>query len=324
MHVFVTGGSGLTGPAVVSHLIAAGHSVTGLARSDASAARLTALGARPHRGSLEDLDSLRGGARQTDGVVHMAFGGSFDAPEDLARRDRSAIDALGQALVGTGKPLVVTSGTFVMPTGKESLEQDEPDPESVAHFRIPGEQACLAYADRGVRSSVVRLAPTVHGPGDYGFVPLMIEAARKARFSAYVGDGANRWPAVHRSDAASLFRLALEKAPAGSALHGAAENLTLKSVAEKIGAKLGFPCGSSPTTRPPNTSATRSSPPCTPPTRRLRVRAPAGCWPGPRPTRVCWKTSKAATTSPLPPVRRQTAGHSRARTADSPQGTSPS
>ncbi|MEW5351088.1 SDR family oxidoreductase [Streptomyces sp. 16-176A] len=241
MHVFVTGGSGLTGPAVVSHLIAAGHSVTGLARSDASAARLMALGAKPHRGSLEDLDSLRGGARQADGVVHMAFGGSFDAPEDLARRDRAAIDALGQALAGTGKPLVVTSGTFVMPTGKESLEQDEPDPESVAHFRIPGEQACLAYADRGVRSSVVRLAPTVHGPGDYGFVPLMIEAARKAGFSAYVGDGANRWPAVHRLDAASLFRLALEKAPAGSALHGAAENLTLKSVVEKIGAKLGLP-----------------------------------------------------------------------------------
>jgi len=241
MHVFVTGGSGLTGPAVVSHLIDSGHTVTGLARSDAAAERLEGLGAHVHRGSLDDHDSLRGGAQLADGVLHMAFGGSFDDPEGLARRDSTAIDALGQGLVGTGKPLVITSGTFAMRAGRESLETDPADPKSLAYFRIPGEQACLAFADRGVRASVVRLAPTVHGPGDYGFIPMMIEAARKAGFSAHVGDGANRWPAVHRYDAASLFRLALEKAPAGSALHGAAENLTLKSIAETIGARLGLP-----------------------------------------------------------------------------------
>jgi nucleoside-diphosphate-sugar epimerase len=171
----------------------------------------------------------------------MAFGGSFDDPEGLARRDATAIDALGETLAGSGKPLVVTSGTLVMRAGRESRETDAPDPASLASFRIPGEQACLSFAGKGVRASVVRLAPTVHGPGDYGFVPVMIEAARRAGFSAYVGDGANRWPAVHREDAASLFRLALEKAPAGSAAHGAAENVTLKAIAETIGARLGVP-----------------------------------------------------------------------------------
>ena len=241
MHLFVTGGSGLTGPAVVSALIEAGHTVTGLARSDASAQRLETLGAAVHRGSLTDLDSLRDGARESDGVVHMAFGGSFADPEGLARQDSAAIDALGRGLVGTGRPLVITSGTFVMRAGHESLETDEPDAASTAYFRIRGEQTCLSYADRGVRASVVRLAPTVHGPGDFGFIPVMIESARKAGFSAYVGDGANRWPAVHRFDAASLFRLAVEKAPAGSALHGAAENVTLKAIAETIGAQLGLP-----------------------------------------------------------------------------------
>ncbi|SEN93629.1 SDR family oxidoreductase [Actinacidiphila rubida] len=241
MHVFVTGGSGLTGPSVVAHLIDAGHTVTGLARSDAAAARLTGLGAAVHRGSLDDLDSLRRGAQRADGVVHMAFGGSFDDPEGLARRDSAAIDALGHGLAGTGKPLVVTSGTFVMAAGRESLESDTPDPASVASFRIPGEQVCLSYAARGVRSSVVRLAPTVHGPGDYGFIPMMIESARTSGFSGYVGEGANRWPAVHRLDAAALFRLALEQAPAGTALHGVAENVTLRSVAERIGAGLGLP-----------------------------------------------------------------------------------
>ncbi|MBY8878969.1 SDR family oxidoreductase [Actinacidiphila acidipaludis] len=241
MHLFVTGGSGLTGPAVVTELIEAGHTVTGLARSDASAQRLEALGAAAHRGSLTDLDSLTDGARRADGVLHLAFGGSFDDPEGLARQDSAAVDALGQGLVGTGKPLVVTSGTFVMRAGRESVETDAPDEDSLAYFRIPGERVCLSYASQGVRSSVVRLAPTVHGPGDYGFIPVMIEAARKAGFAAYVGDGTNRWPAVHRFDAASLFRLAVEQAPAGSALHGAAENVPLKAVAETIGAELGLP-----------------------------------------------------------------------------------
>lgn len=245
MHIFVTGGSGLTGPAVVAELIAAGHTVTGLARSDRAAARLLGLGADTLRGSLEDLDSLREGARAADGVIHMAFGGSFSDPEDLIRRDRTAIDALGQALVGSGKPFVSTSGTFVMAAGQVSNEQDPPDPGSLASFRVPGEQTCLAFAGQEVRSSVVRLAPTVHGPADYGFIPFLIAAARRTRVSAYIGDGANRWPAIHRLDAASLFRLAIEKAPAGSALHGVGESaVTFQTIAHHIGRNLGIPTAS--------------------------------------------------------------------------------
>ncbi|MDT7803090.1 MAG: hypothetical protein QOI78_6523 [Actinomycetota bacterium] len=241
MHVFVTGGSGLTGPAIVTELISAGHSVTGLARSDASAARLEALGAIPHRGSLDDLGSLRSGAEAADGVLHMAFGGDFADPDDMMRRDRTAIETLGQALAGSGKPFVSTSGTLVMPAGRESTERDEPDATGRAAFRIPGERACLGFAERGVRSSVVRLAPTVHGPGDHGFIGMFVDTARKTGVSAYVGDGGNRWPAVHRRDAAVLFRLALEQAPAGSVLHGAAENVVFRSIAETVARGLGLP-----------------------------------------------------------------------------------
>ena len=169
MHVFVTGGSGLTGPAVVTEILAAGHAVTGLARSDAAAARLESLGATPHRGSLEDLGSLRSGAAGADGVLHMAYGGDFADPDSMMRRDTTAIETLGRVLEHSGKPLVITSGTLVMPAGRESTEQDEPDPAGIAPFRIAGEWACLGFAPWGVRASVVRLAPTVHGPGDYGF-----------------------------------------------------------------------------------------------------------------------------------------------------------
>ncbi|MFB4303112.1 SDR family oxidoreductase [Actinomadura sp. NTSP31] len=242
MQVFVTGGSGLTGPAVVAELIAAGHTVTGLARSDAAAARLESLGAAPHRGSLDDLGSLRAGAEAAEGVLHMAFGGDFADPDDMMRRDRNAIETLGRVLEGSGRPFVSTSGTLVMPAGREGTEADEPDADGLAGFRIPGERACLDFAGRGVRASVVRLAPTVHGPGDYGFIGMLVATARKTGMSAYVGDGANRWPAVHRLDAAVLFRLALEKAPAGSVLHGAAESgVTMKSIAETIARGLGLP-----------------------------------------------------------------------------------
>jgi nucleoside-diphosphate-sugar epimerase len=245
MHVFVTGGTGQTGPAIVSELVGFGHRVTGLARSDASAARLEALGATPLRGSVDDLDRLKAGASRADGVVHMAFGGDYADPDALIRRDCAAIEALGEALAGSGKPFVSTSGTLVTRAGRVSSEQDAPDPDSVAAFRIPGEQACLGFASRGVRASVVRLAPTVHGPGDYGFIPALIAAARRAGLSAYIGDGANRWPAVHRFDAASLFRLALEKAPAGSVLHGVGESaVTIKSIAERVAQILGIPTAS--------------------------------------------------------------------------------
>lgn len=242
MHVFVTGGSGQTGPAVVAELITAGHTVTGLARSDAAAARLESLGATPHRGSLDDLDSLRRGAETADGVLHMAYGGDFSDLGDMMRRDRSAIETLGRPLEHSGKPLVVTSGTLVMPAGRETTEKDEPDAAGIAAFRIAGERACLGFATRGVRASVVRLAPTVHGPEDHGFIPMLIATARKTGVSAYIGDGTNRWPAVHRLDAAVLFRLAVEKAPAGSVLHGVAESgVTLKSIAETIARGLDLP-----------------------------------------------------------------------------------
>ncbi|WP_197696555.1 NAD-dependent epimerase/dehydratase family protein [Nocardia terpenica] len=213
MHVFVTGGSGLTGPAVVAELIAAGHTVTGRARSEVAAARLESLGATPHRGSLDDLDSLRAGAEAADGVLHMAFGDDFADPDGMMRRDRTAIETLGRVLRDSGKPFVGTSGTLVMPAGRESAETDEPDPAGIGGFRIAGERACLDFAAQGVRASVVRLAPTVHGPGDYGFIGVLVATARKTGRSAYIGDGANRWPAVHRLDAATLFHLALEKAP---------------------------------------------------------------------------------------------------------------
>ncbi|MFF4341467.1 SDR family oxidoreductase [Kitasatospora sp. NPDC001540] len=245
MHVFVTGGSGQTGPAVVAELVAAGHTVTALARSDAAAARLASLGAAPHRGSLDDLDRLRSGAEAADAVLHMAFGGDFSDLDDMRRRDRTAIQALGRPLEGTGKPFVSTSGTLVLPAGREATEEDEPDASGLAAFRIAGERACLDFAARGVRASVVRLAPTVHGPADHGFVPMLVATARKTGVSAYVGDGGNRWPAVHRLDAAVLFRLALEQAPAGSVLHGVAESgVTFRSIAETIARGLGLPTAS--------------------------------------------------------------------------------
>lgn len=242
MDVFVTGGTGQTGPAIVAELIRSGHAVTGLARSDAAAARLEALGAAPWRGSMEDLDRLAAGAAQTDGVVHMANGGDFSDPAGMTRREVAAIRALGEALVGTGKPLVTTSGTLVMPAGRVSTEQDTPDAGSIAALRIPGEKACLGFAERGVRAVVVRLAPTVHGPQDHGFVPMLVAAARATGVSAYVGDGSNRWPAVHRADAAELYRLALETAPAASVVHGVGEStIAFKDIAQKIGDRLSVP-----------------------------------------------------------------------------------
>lgn len=245
MHVFVTGGSGQTGPAVVTELIAAGHTVTGLARSDESAAKLAKLGAAVLNGSLDDLDTLRHGAAAADGVLHMGYGGDFAKPEEMMRRDTNAINAFGQVLAGSGKPLIITSGTLVLPPGRESDETDEPLPDGIAGYRVAGERACLAFADRGVRAIVVRLAPTVHGPDDHGFIPMLIATARETGVSAYVGDGANRWPAVHRQDAAVLFRLALEKAPAGSVLHGAAETgIPFTDIAATIGQGLGLPTAS--------------------------------------------------------------------------------
>ena len=247
MHIFVTGGSGQTGPAIVSELVANGHTVTGLARSEKSIKRLVELGAQTLHGSLDDLEVLAEGAEAADGVIHMAFGGDFSDPESMTRRDCAAIEAMGGALTGSGKPLVITSGTLVLPTDKVASEQDAPDPQSLGILRIPGEQACLGFANQGVRSIVLRLAPTVHGPGDYGFIPFLISTARRTGVSAYVADGANRWPAIHRQDAATLYRLAVEKAPAGSVLHGTGESgITFQTIANLVGRKLNVPTVSVP------------------------------------------------------------------------------
>ena len=247
MHIFVTGGSGQTGPAIVSELIGNGHTVTGLARSEKSIARLEELGARTLQGSLDDLDALRHGAQSTEGVIHMAFGGDFSDPASMTRRDCSAIESMGEALAGSGKPLVITSGTLVMSAGRVVTEDDAPDLQSLGALRIPGEEACLALAGSDVRAIVLRLAPTVHGPQDHGFIPFLISTARRTGVSAYIADGANRWPAVHRKDAAVLYRLAVESAPARSVLHGTAESgITFQTIAHRIGRMLDLPTVSVP------------------------------------------------------------------------------
>ena len=245
MRVFVTGATGFIGSAVVRELLASGHQVLGLARSDATAASLAAVGADVHRGSLDDLDSLRSGAAASDGVIHLAFIHDFSDYQGAAQTDLRAVQAIGAALEGSGKPFVITSGTlmltFFLPSGRLGTETDVADAGLVAP-RIVSENAAIALSQRGVRSSVVRLSPSVHGEGDHGFVPALISIARTKGVSAYPGDGSNRWPAVHRLDAAHLFRLALEKAPAGSVLHGAAdEGVPTRAIAEVIGRHLDLP-----------------------------------------------------------------------------------
>ena len=241
MRVFVTGATGFIGSAIVPELIQAGHKVTGLARSDQAAAALAASGAEVHRGRLDDLDSLRSGAAAADGVIHTAYIHDFSQMEGAAHTDRRAVEALGEALEGTGRPLVITAGTALVAPGRVVTEEDWPAPGDATHPRHASSERALALADRDIRSSIVRPGPSVHGDGDHGFVPFLINVARAKGVSGYIGDGSNRWPAVHRLDAAHLYRLALENAPAGSVLHAVAENVPTRQIAEVIGRHLNLP-----------------------------------------------------------------------------------
>src|ERR1700761_5047592 len=251
MKIFVTGASGWIGSAVVPELLEAGHQVTGLARSDASAQALAKAGADVEQGSINALDVLAKTAAAADGVIHLAFKhdlaftGDF---EGAATADRAAIDTFGDALAGSGKPFVIASGTLMVAPGAVATERDGLEPGAAeAHGAGPSMRAenglrTLALADRGVRSGVLRLPPTVHGDGDNGFMAALVGLAREHGNAAYIGDGANRWPAVHRSDAARLFRLTVEKAPPGSVLHAVAdEGVPIRAIAEVFGRHLDVP-----------------------------------------------------------------------------------
>ncbi|MFF7385150.1 NAD-dependent epimerase/dehydratase family protein [Streptomyces griseoluteus] len=247
MRVFVTGATGFIGSAVVPELIGAGHEVVGLARSDEGAAALKEAGAEVVRGSLDDPEGLARAADGADGVIHLAFIHDFVDFDAAGATDLRAIEAMGAVLAGSGRPLVVTSGTAIAPAGRLATEADAPAPGT---HRTPSEEAAVALAERGVRGSVVRLAPSVHGPGDQGFVPHLIRIAREKGAVGRIGDGANRWPGVHRLDAARLFRLVLEQAPAGTRWHAAAdEGVPFREIAEVIGRHLDLPVVSVPPER---------------------------------------------------------------------------
>ncbi len=245
MRIFVTGASGWIGSAVVTELLGSGHQVIGLARSDASAEAVAAAGAEVRRGDIGDLGVLRAAARESDGVVHLAFRhdvaftGDF---ETAVGSDLAAIVALGDALAGTDRPLAIASGVAGLKPGALATERNTGDPSPGPGGRVLNERAALALAERGVRSMSVRFAPTVHGNGDHGFIAMIVAADRLAGSAAYIDDGTNRWAAVHRSDAARLVRLAIEGAPAGSVLHAVGEEgVTIRDVAQAIGRGLDLP-----------------------------------------------------------------------------------
>lgn len=264
MRVFVTGATGFIGSAIVKELLSNGHQVTGLARSEAAASKLADAGAQVIRGSMEDLDCLRRGAAAADGAIHTAFyheithmplatrlrvilGG---APKGIVQRflsaavaaDRRTMETIAQSLSGPDRPLVAAFGTIALKPGNLATENDAHDPDSVGAPRAASEDVLRELAVRGHRTAIIRLPPIVHGAGDHGFAPQLIKIARKKQESGYVGDGLNRWPSVHRFDAARLFRLALEKGSAGATYHGVAEEgIPFREIAEVIGRRLNVP-----------------------------------------------------------------------------------
>lgn len=243
MMIFVTGATGFVGSAVTRELLAHGHQVLGLTRSDHGALSLTRMGAKPLRGDLEDLDPLRDGVAAADAVIHTGFLHDFTRFAEACAIDRKAIDTLGAAVGGAGKPLIVTSGLAHLDTaGPVAMEMDPALPPSAAYPR-QSDVAAQALCARGIPTSVMRLPPTVHGAGDHGFVPLLIAMARQHGRSAFIGAGDNAWPAVHVGDAARAFRLAVERGPAAVRYHAVAERgIAFRQIAESIGAGLDLPC----------------------------------------------------------------------------------
>ncbi|WGS52137.1 SDR family oxidoreductase [Paraburkholderia sp. D15] len=238
MQVFVTGATGWVGSAVVQELLRAGHQVTGLVRSETNMAALTATGAQAIRGTLADVDALHRAASSADAVIHTAFNHDFSQFAANAEEERRAIEAIGSALQGSSRPLLVTSGLARIASGRLATEEDVPDPS----FLRKSETAARALAARGVRAATVRLAPSVHGVGDHGFVPMLIRIARETGVSAYLDEGANRWAGVHRLDAARVYRLAIEQGVTESAYHAVAdEGVPFKEIAAVIGRQLGVP-----------------------------------------------------------------------------------